>query len=194
MPASGERVFFGSHSVHAAGNHAGIIMMIDSRSRHWNDKSDDIFNENAPLFGGGIKFATKGVGPRDGKGFGDVVYAEYNRPDSDVKIITGGRGGLRLEHLTGDSGAISSIIEHADNFIKNHNSGVHTYTYDGLPGRGFGRAANNFNSNSFAHGLLIASGVSIPDRTGAWVGGFAGWEYGPELYNLGSFDKKEVPR
>jgi hypothetical protein len=196
MPEHGERIFLGSHSVYTA-NHAGIIMMIDSRSSHWNN---NYFTEGGhSLFGGAIRFATIGAGPCGGPANSNTLVAGFNRKGGsapqdiggDVGIVTGNGNKLQMRHIPSSAGSISLLISRAEYFIENHNG---QFQYFGRPRA----ASNHFNSNSFTHGLLISvtnlgppyqssAGVTIPNLSSSAFGGFPGWNGGQNLHDRGVF-------
>ena len=171
MPESGERVFLGAHSVIGNTHHAGIIIMVDSRSEFFHN---NYFTDNDPLFGGSIRFATLGAGPgekEEGSRSG-YLHAQINRR-GDVGIVTGESSDPRIRILHTGSGDVARLLNRNRYFIDNHNN---TFRYPSIPIKniptGVPVTENQRNSNSFAVGLLNAAGLSFL----SWRGFFPGQE------------------
>ena len=176
MPESGEKAFLGSHFVvhEFIAHHAGIIIMVDSRSVYFNNP---YFRYNT-LFGDAIRFATLGAGP-GAKEMGSrsgYLHAQINRgvgdTGGDYGIVRGTSSDPQMRRLRTEPGDISRLLNRNRYFMDNHNN---TFNYPSaplvnIPG-GISLSPNSFNSNSFAVGLLGAAELS----TQRLLGNFPGW-------------------
>jgi len=182
--AGGEMIFLGSNDVLTA-SHAAIAMFIGVGHGYWDDVNFAM--EGHSLFGGAVRFATIGAGPSGSNPFTNTLSAGFNRAggparndQGDIGIVLGTAAGAHLQHLTNNAGSVSAIFSSAHNFLDNHNN---TLTYHGRP-----RVRSNaFNSNSFAHGLLLSAGIAPPGLSSSVFGHFPGWNSGQNLYNRGVF-------
>jgi len=174
----GEMIFLGSNSVLTA-RHSAVIMFIGQGHAYWDHRR---FRYNDALFNGNVRFATIGAGPSSSNPFTNTLFADWNREggpakndQGDIGIVMGTARGGQMKYITSSAGSVSALMEAGQYFIDNHNN---ILTYHGRP-----RVASNaFNSNSFTHALLLASGVVPPELSSSVFGYYPGWNSGPNLY------------
>lgn len=134
----GAMVFEGVHQVALGQYHTSVVIMVDSSSEFWNDES---FSNSA--YGGKIKFATLGAGSVDGN-----LVSGVNRKPNDINLS------IKKEMINlniSDSATIKNLFA-LEKYYRENNTNV---PYVLLPVK-----STSHNSNSFAHGLLNAAGIS----------------------------------
>ncbi len=149
-------VFLGTHDVFKLGNHAGVVIMVSEDSAFWNDSR---FRRTE--YKGKVKILTLGAGEKNGS-FCGSLYAKKNR-DDDISITN---KNAMIDLYVSNDDVISDLIGRHEYFEKKYNLKL-DYLATPIPFTTF------YNSNSYAHGLLNAAGISsaVP---GMWY--FPGWE------------------
>jgi hypothetical protein len=176
-----EAIYLGFHSVRgSSAYHTSIIVFITPFSDLYNngDFKEFIDEKNdkycSSLKGSYINYLTFGAGPEDGvivdhwllpdNLLGSKLIARINRSgDTNIKIK---EEMIRLAPQD-EINAFKSLYTHNQYFIDKKAN----IEYFAMPSNKF---LKMYNSNSFTHGLLIASGVDEPKNIKLWIPGWIG--------------------
>lgn len=156
-------IYLGVHDVAVWNYHTSIIIFVNENSKYYNSTR---FNEVDGQYG--VKYATIGAGPGWGLS-GDPLKAGFNR-ENDQKL------GIKntLQNLNAnDDWIIDRLFNNTNYYINNNQSNTDYILFPGENGE--------YNSNSFAHGLLNSVGIdaSKPDYN------LPGWNYPVTEDNFG---------
>lgn len=160
-----EMIFKGVHSVLNTDNyHTSVIVFASSESEYYNSDKFTQSGSNWSENWSSIKYVTFGAGSGWGP-TGDPLTCDYNRP-KDVKLDIK----VQMVNLT----TSSTVNTHIAHLIENHDyfkklSDELRPSYDLFP-----KNEDEQNSNSYAVGLLIASGI---DDLGTPEYNVPGYEY-----------------
>lgn len=138
-----EAVYTGVHEVAVGNYHSSALVFIAPESTFYDDENIDFQNYD----GGHVKYASLGAGSTKGK-----LTSGVNR-EKDINL------GIKVQMISmgvNDVDTINSLFENEKHYGTNYKN----VNYALFPDANRFADPHGYNSNSFAHGLLISAGIT----------------------------------